>query len=85
MFLKNRNIISKIKILKVTDYAALRITTLYMIQEDHSGPEFLTCTMCTNHISLCEPLESQLWPQGHYLNKLGSGPLGDATYQISRF
>ena len=25
------------------------------------------------------------WPQGHYLNKLGSGQLGDATYQISRF
>ena len=24
------------------------------------------------------------WPQGHKLNKLGIGPLGDATYQISR-
>ena len=23
-------------------------------------------------------------PQGHYLNKLIRGPLGDATYQISR-
>ena len=24
-------------------------------------------------------------PQGHYLNKLGTGPLGDTKYQISRF
>ena len=24
------------------------------------------------------------WPQGYILNKLGRGPLGDATYQISR-
>ena len=33
------------------------------------------------------PREAQFWPQGHYLNKLGSGPLGDSTYQIhvSRF
>ena len=37
------------------------------------------------YISLCDPWGGQLWPQGHYLNKLGSGPLGDATYQISRF
>ena len=26
----------------------------------------------------------QFWPQGHNLNKLGKGPLGDASYQISR-
>ena len=25
------------------------------------------------------------WPQGHNLNKLGSGSLGDDTYHISRF
>ena len=24
------------------------------------------------------------WPQGHNLNKFGWGPLGDATYQISK-
>ena len=28
------------------------------------------------------PREAHFWPKGHYLNKLGSGPLGDATYQI---
>ena len=27
---------------------------------------------------------AHFWPQGHNLNKLGKGPLGDATYQISR-
>ena len=27
---------------------------------------------------------SYFWSQGHYLNDLGRGPLGDATYQISR-
>ena len=27
---------------------------------------------------------ANFWPQGHYLNKLGRGPLVDATYQISR-
>ena len=26
----------------------------------------------------------QFWPQGHHLNKLGRGPLGHATNQISR-
>ena len=26
-------------------------------QEGHSGPESLTCTMCTSHISLCDPRE----------------------------
>ena len=31
------------------------------------------------------PGEAQFWSQGYYLNKFGSGPLGDATYQISRF
>ena len=25
---------------------------------------------------------AHFWPQGHNLNKLGGGPLGDATYQI---
>ena len=28
--------------------------------------------------------QAHFWPHGHYLNKLGSGPLGDATYQLLR-
>ena len=27
--------------------------------------------------------QGHFWPQGHNLNKLGRGPLGDATYHIS--
>ena len=42
---------------------------------------------------LCAPViqayvtsrEAHFWPKGHCLNKLGSGPIGDATYQISSF
>ena len=30
------------------------------------------------------PGAGQFWPKGHNLNKLGRGPLGDATYQISK-
>ena len=41
--------------------------------------------LCHIHISLCDPGEAQFWPQGHHLNKHGSSPLGNATYQISRF
>ena len=32
----------------------------------------------------CDPGTGPFWPQGYILNKLGRGPLGDATYQISR-
>ena len=37
------------------------------------------------YISLCkifDPRAGLFWPQGYNLNKLGRGPLGDATYQI---
>ena len=33
---------------------------------------------------ICDPLGGHYWPKGHNLNKHGRGPLGDATYQISR-
>ena len=29
------------------------------------------------------PWQTHIWPQGHNLNKLGRGLLGDATYQVS--
>ena len=35
-------------------------------------------------MSLATPGTGSVWPQGHNLNKLGRGPLGNATYQISR-
>ena len=42
------------------------------------------------HVSIslyktCNPLGGPiLGPMGHYLNKLGRGPIDDASYQISR-
>ena len=35
-------------------------------------------------IQTCDPGAGPFWPQGHNLNKLDRGPLGDASYQISR-
>ena len=35
-------------------------------------------------MSLAKPGAGPFWPQGHNLNKLGRGPLGDAINQISR-
>ena len=32
---------------------------------------------------LWPPGRGQFWPQGHFMNKLGRGPQGDATYKIS--
>ena len=37
--------------------------------------------LCSN---LWPPERSQFWPQGHHMNRLGRGPQGDATYQISK-
>ena len=34
---------------------------------------------------ICDPGRAHFWPQGHILNNLGRGPLGDATYQKSGF
>ena len=37
--------------------------------------------LCSN---IWPPGWGQFWPHGHHMNKLGRGPLGDATYQISK-
>ena len=45
------------------------------------GEDFLRFS----YISLCKsdkPQGGPFLPEGHYLNKLGRGPLGEATYQI---
>ena len=39
---------------------------------------FLYVSLC----KICDPLAGHFSPQRHNLNKLGRGPLGDATYQI---
>ena len=37
----------------------------------------LSLFLCSN---MWPPGRGQFWPQGHHMNKLGRGPLGDATY-----
>ena len=37
---------------------------------------FLFLFLCSN---LWPPGQAQFWPHGHHMNKLGRGPLGDAT------
>ena len=48
-------------------------------------PKFTKCRnlLKADHVP-GDTWDKPFWSQGHYLNKLGSGPQGDATYQISR-
>ena len=53
------------------------------------SPEFClkltyTSLLKADHVPKVTPGASHFWPQGNYLNKLGRGSLGDATYQILR-
>ena len=42
---------------------------------------FLPIKAYVKHVTT---VPGHFWPQVHNLNKLGRGPLGDATYQILR-
>ena len=37
-----------------------------------------------SYVKLVTPGRNHFWPQGYNLNKVGNGPLGDATYQITK-
>ena len=51
----------------------------------NSSPEFCLKLTYRYLLKAVTPKVGQIWPQGHNLKKLGRGPSGDATYQISRF
>ena len=51
-------------------------------QEGQSAPESLTCT---SHISLCDLQRGPFLAPGVIFEHIGSDPLGDVTYKISRF
>ena len=53
----------------------------YMVSDKKIFFMFFTILAYVKHVTLGW---SHLWPKGHNLNKLGKGPPGDATYQISR-
>ena len=46
--------------------------------------DFFHVAPYVNLCKTCAPEAGHFWPQGYNLNKLGRGPLGDATYQISK-
>ena len=47
--------------------------------------EFCSCFPYVDLCKTCDPLgRGYFWPHKYNLNKLGRGPLDDATYQISR-
>ena len=53
----------------------------FLVSEKKNFKVFLLCSYVSN---LWPPGRGQFWPQGHHMNNLGRGPLGDATYQISK-
>ena len=46
--------------------------------------EFFVLLPIQAYVKHMIPGVGNFWPQGHNLNKLGRGLLGDAPYQISR-
>ena len=52
----------------------------YGFRQEHFFYVFPYISLCKT----CGPGTGPFLPQGLNLNKLGSGPLGNATYQISR-
>ena len=53
----------------------------FLVSEKRDFKVFLLCSYVLN---LWPPGQGQFWPQGHHMNNLDRGPLGDATYQISK-
>ena len=66
----------------VKDHQAMLYTKFQAPEPSSSGEEdFLNIFLFW---SQDPPPQGHFGPQGHHLNKLGRGPLGNATYQISR-
>ena len=55
------------------------IKALLLVSEKKNFKVFLLCSYVSN---LWPPGQGPIWPQGHHMNNLGRGPLGDATYEI---
>ena len=54
---------------------------LLLVSEKKNFKVFLLCS----YVSNLWPLGlGPIWPPGHHMNNLGRGPLGDATYEISK-
>ena len=53
----------------------------FLVSEKKNFKVFLLCSYVSN---LWPSERDQFWPQGHHMNNLGRGLLGDATYPISK-
>ena len=56
---------------------------LLLVSEKKNFKVFLLCSYVSN-LWPPPPGRGQFWPQGHHMNNLGRGPLGDTTYKISK-
>ena len=61
----------------ITNIKALHL----LVQEEKIFKFFLLFCYVSN---LWPPGQGQFWPQVHHIKKFGRGPLGDATYQLSK-
>ena len=59
-----------------------QISNLYAFQFQRR--RILKFSFSVPMFQLVTPGRGQFWPLGHHMNKLGRGPLEDATYQISK-
>ena len=57
------------------------IKALLLVSEKKNFKVFLLCSYVSN---LWPPGRGPIWPQGHHMNNLIRGLLGDATYEISK-
>ena len=57
------------------------IKALLLPSEKKNFKVFLLCSYVSN---LWRPGRDPIWPHGHHMNNFGRGPLGDATYEISK-
>ena len=71
------NLVKVLKEMLYTKYKSFKLSSF----RKKEFWNFLSLFLCS---SLWPPGQAQFWPQGHHMNKLGRGPLGDATYQISK-
>ena len=71
------NLVEVLKEMLYTKYQSSRPSSF----REEEFWNFLSLFLCSN---LWPPGQAQFWPQGHHMNKLGRGPLEDATYQSSR-
>ena len=56
-------------------------TLLLLVSEKKNFEIFHLCSYVLN---LWLPGRGQFWPHGHHMNNLGTHPLGDVSYQISK-